>query len=110
MHFHPSWLAIRAAIPFLVALFMHNMLIRPTEEELDNFGRPDFTILNAGEFPANRYTHGMTSSTSVAINFRRKEMGTPLLCLAKGDSGVIYTLRTGSFYFGCSDSWNTVCG
>lgn len=55
---------------------MHNMLIRPTEEELDNFGKPDFTILNAGEFPANRYTSGMTSSTSVAINFRRKEMGT----------------------------------
>ena len=30
------------------ALFMHNMLIRPTEEELENFGEPDFTIYNAG--------------------------------------------------------------
>lgn len=58
-----------------VALFMHNMLIRPTDEELEDFGKPDFTVLNAGGFPANRYTSGMTSSTSVAINFRRKEMG-----------------------------------
>lgn len=54
---------------------MHNMLIRPTEAELENYGKPDFTILNAGEFPANRYTSGMTSPTSVAINFRRHEMG-----------------------------------
>ena len=36
------------------ALFMHNMLIRPTEEELAAWGTPDFTILNAGAFPANR--------------------------------------------------------
>ncbi|KAF9160376.1 Protein kinase C-like 1 [Actinomortierella ambigua] len=55
-------------------LFMHNMLIRPTEEELENYGEPDFTILNAGAFPANRYTTGMTSTTSVAINFKRREM------------------------------------
>jgi phosphoenolpyruvate carboxykinase (ATP) len=47
------------------ALFMNNMLIRPTEEELANFGQPDFTIYNAGAFPANRYTSFMTSSTSV---------------------------------------------
>ncbi|KAG0336224.1 Protein kinase C-like 1 [Podila humilis] len=55
-------------------LFMRNMLIRPTDEELETYGEPDFTILNAGAFPANRYTTGMTSTTSVAINFRRKEM------------------------------------
>ncbi|KAJ3039706.1 Protein kinase C-like 1 [Rhizophlyctis rosea] len=56
------------------ALFMNNMLIRPTQEELENFGEPDFTIFNSGEFPANRYTTGMTSTTSVAINFKRREM------------------------------------
>lgn len=56
------------------ALFMRNMLIRPTEEELANFGKPDFTIYNAGAFPANRYTTGMTSSTSVDINFKEMEM------------------------------------
>ncbi|GAA97641.1 uncharacterized protein L969DRAFT_94782 [Mixia osmundae IAM 14324] len=56
------------------ALFMHNMLIRPTIKELEEFGTPDFTIYNAGQFPANRFTAGMTSTTSVEINFKRKEM------------------------------------
>ncbi|CAO1634532.1 unnamed protein product [Sympodiomycopsis kandeliae] len=56
------------------ALFMHNMLIRPTREELENFGEPDFIIYNAGQFPANRFTAGMTSTTSVEINFKRHEM------------------------------------
>lgn len=56
------------------ALFMHNMLIRPTEEELNNFGKPDFTIFNAGAFPCNRYTSYMTSSSSVDISLSRMEM------------------------------------
>lgn len=50
------------------------MLIRPTEEEAKNYGKPDFTIYNAGAFPANRFTTGMTSTTSVAINFKAMEM------------------------------------
>ncbi|RZC15763.1 Phosphoenolpyruvate carboxykinase (ATP) isoform B [Glycine soja] len=56
------------------SLFMHNMCIRPTPEELEEFGTPDFTIYNAGQFPCNRYTHYMTSSTSIDINIARKEM------------------------------------
>ena len=52
----------------------NNMLIRPTEEELANFGEPDFIIYNAGQFPANRFTKGMSSTTSVEINFKRMEM------------------------------------
>ncbi|CAJ1334946.1 unnamed protein product [Effrenium voratum] len=56
------------------ALFMHNMLIRPSAEELANFGEPDYTIYNAGAFPANRATEGMTSGTSVSLNFRSKEV------------------------------------
>merc|ERR1712000_210129 len=55
------------------ALFMRNMLIRPSRQELQNF-HPDYVIYNAGSFPANRYTTGMTSATSVAINFAEKEM------------------------------------
>jgi len=55
-------------------LFMRNMLIRPTDEQMKTYGSPDFTIYNAGAFPANRYTAGMTSSTSVAINFATQEM------------------------------------
>ena len=59
-------------------LFMHNMLIRPTEEELANFGTPDFTIFNAGAFPCNRYTSYMTSSSSVDVNLRSREMVRPI--------------------------------
>ena len=55
-------------------IFQNNMLIRPTEEELANFGEPDFIIYNAGQFPANRFTKGMSSTTSVEINFKRMEM------------------------------------
>jgi phosphoenolpyruvate carboxykinase (ATP) len=55
------------------ALFMRNMLIRPKPEELVHF-KPDYTIYNAGSFPANRFTTGMTSATSVAINFAAQEM------------------------------------
>jgi phosphoenolpyruvate carboxykinase (ATP) len=58
------------------ALFMQNMLIRPTEEELkrDFSNGADYTIFNAGEFPANSLTKGMTSNTSVDLNLSTKEM------------------------------------
>jgi phosphoenolpyruvate carboxykinase (ATP) len=55
------------------ALFMHNMLIRPTRQELIEFGRPDYVIYNAGRFPANRHTEGMTSKTSVDIGLETGE-------------------------------------
>jgi phosphoenolpyruvate carboxykinase (ATP) len=55
------------------ALFMRNMLIRPTEAELESYGNPDFVIINAGQFPANRYTEGMTSRTSIDLDFKRRE-------------------------------------
>lgn len=56
------------------ALFMHTMLIRPSKEELAQFGTPDFTILNAGQFPANRHTAGMTSKTSIDLSFESGEL------------------------------------
>ena len=56
------------------ALFMHQMLIRPTDEQLETFGTPDFVIYNAGRFPANRYTTGMTSTTSVDVSFESGEV------------------------------------
>jgi phosphoenolpyruvate carboxykinase (ATP) len=55
------------------ALFMHNMLIRPTADQLASFGEPDYVIFNAGGFPANRHTAGMTSTTSVDLSFARRE-------------------------------------
>jgi phosphoenolpyruvate carboxykinase (ATP) len=56
------------------ALFMCNMLIRPTQEELRTFGEPDYVIFNAGAFPANRLTQGMTSTTSVDLDFEHRQM------------------------------------
>ncbi|MDR2437777.1 MAG: phosphoenolpyruvate carboxykinase (ATP) [Planctomycetaceae bacterium] len=55
------------------ALFMHNMLIRPTAEELRDFGEPDFVIYNAGQFPANPMQESILSKTSVAISFEQGE-------------------------------------
>jgi len=56
------------------ALFMYTMLIRPSDEELAEFGEPEFVIYNAGRFPANRHTEGMTSKTSVDISFENGQM------------------------------------
>jgi len=56
------------------ALFMHTMLIRPNRDELVGFGDPDYVIFNAGEFPANRLTQGMTSKTSIDLSFEAREM------------------------------------
>ena len=56
------------------ALFMHTMLIRPTKQELENFGAPDFTIYNSGAFPANRLTAGMGSKTSVDLSLEDGEL------------------------------------
>lgn len=56
------------------ALFMLNMLIVPEkEEELQNF-IPDFIIYNAGAFPSNTLTEGMSSKTSVILNFGTMKM------------------------------------
>jgi phosphoenolpyruvate carboxykinase (ATP) len=56
------------------ALFMYNMLIRPTEQELETFGEPDYVIYNAGTFPADPEMPGMSSSTSVSLNFETGEL------------------------------------
>ncbi len=56
------------------ALFMHTMLIRPTAQELEEFGQPDYVVYNAGQFPANQLTAGMTSKTSIDLDFERREL------------------------------------
>ena len=56
------------------ALFMRTMLIRPSPEQLRTFGEPDFTILNAGAFPAARLEEGSTSKTRIALSFEEKQM------------------------------------
>jgi phosphoenolpyruvate carboxykinase (ATP) len=53
------------------ALFMHNLLIRPTPAELDQFGEPDLVILNAGDQAADRGIPGVSSDTSVMLHLDR---------------------------------------
>lgn len=55
------------------ALYMQNMLIRPTLDELEDFGSPDYVIYNAGQFPANPLTTQMTSRTSIDLSLERRE-------------------------------------
>ena len=56
------------------ALFMSNMLVRPSASQLRHFGKPNLLIINAGAFPANRYTTGMTSTTSIDLHLTRREL------------------------------------
>ena len=41
------------------AHFVKNMFIRPTDAELENFGEPDFVVMNGSKtsFKAVSYTH-----------------------------------------------------
>ncbi|MFO1077890.1 MAG: phosphoenolpyruvate carboxykinase (ATP) [Planctomycetota bacterium] len=55
------------------ALFMHNMLIRPTKDQLASFGDPHYVIFNSGLFPANPLTNEMGSNTSVCLSFEKGE-------------------------------------
>jgi phosphoenolpyruvate carboxykinase (ATP) len=55
------------------ALFMHNMLIRPTALELAGFGEPDWVIYNAGQCPAVKRVPGVTSQASIDLNIKKKQ-------------------------------------
>ena len=90
------------------ALFMRNMLIRPTAEELADFGDPDWVIFNAGQMPAIPSLEGVGSPTSVNVNFKTREMvilGTEYAGeMKKGIFGVLnYTLpKQGILSMHCS--------
>lgn len=55
---------------------MKQMLIRGDNAEFEaEFSKKiDFTVLNAGEFPADPSTEGVKSPTSVCVNFKDKEL------------------------------------
>ncbi|MDR1291348.1 MAG: phosphoenolpyruvate carboxykinase (ATP) [Planctomycetaceae bacterium] len=55
------------------ALFMQNMLIRPTAEELKTFDKPDYVIFNAGQKQADPALESVKSKTCVALSFERGE-------------------------------------
>lgn len=55
------------------AHFVKNMFIRPTEEELENFGEPDFVVMNASKTSFKDYEkHGLNSEVYVAFNLTEK--------------------------------------
>jgi phosphoenolpyruvate carboxykinase (ATP) len=55
------------------AHFVTNMFIRPTKEELANFGEPDFVVMNGSKTSFKDYaTHGLNSEVYVAFNLTEK--------------------------------------
>jgi len=52
-------------------LFIHQLLIRPTEEELESYGNPDYTILVAPGFHCNPHDH-TNSEAAIIVNFKEK--------------------------------------
>ena len=56
------------------AHFVTNMFIRPTAEELANFGEPDFVVYNASKAKVENYKElGLNSETAVVFNLTSKE-------------------------------------
>ena len=55
------------------AHFVTNMFIRPTAEELKNYGEPDFVVLNASKAKVENYKElGLNSETAVVFNLTEK--------------------------------------
>lgn len=55
------------------AHFVTNMFIRPTKEELENFGTPDFVVMNASKARVTNYKElGLNSETAVVFNLTEK--------------------------------------
>ena len=53
------------------SLFVHQLLIRPSAEELKGFD-PEFTIIDLPSFNADPARHGCASQTVIAVNFTKK--------------------------------------
>lgn len=53
------------------SLFIRNMFVRPSAEELANF-KPDWTVLNIPSFKADPATDGTRTDTFVIVNFSKK--------------------------------------
>ena len=55
------------------AHFVKNMFIRPTDEELANYGEPDFVVLNASKTTNPKWKeHGMNSEVYTVFNLTEK--------------------------------------
>ncbi len=55
------------------AHFIKNMFLRPTEEELKNFGEPDFVVLNGSKITNPKWKeHGLNSKIFTVFNLTEK--------------------------------------
>ena len=54
------------------ALFAHQLLVRPTEEERANYGMADFVVLAAPRLKLDPEVHGVNSECAVLINFQER--------------------------------------
>lgn len=55
------------------AHFVTNMFIRPTKEELENFGEPDFIVMNGSKTSFKDYAnYGLNSEVYIAFNLTEK--------------------------------------
>ena len=55
------------------AHFVKNMFIRPTDEELEKYGEPDFVVMNASKAKVKNYKKlGLNSETAVVFNLTEK--------------------------------------
>ncbi|MBQ3123599.1 MAG: phosphoenolpyruvate carboxykinase (ATP) [Firmicutes bacterium] len=55
-------------------LFINQLLIRPTKEELDNYGEPDFTIFVAPGYKCDPEVEGINSEAAIIIDYEQKEV------------------------------------
>jgi len=53
------------------SLFVHQLLIRPTAEQLKGFD-PEFTIIDLPNFEADPAKHGCKTKTVIGVNFAKK--------------------------------------
>lgn len=58
-------------------LFIHQLLIRPTREELENYGEPDYTIICAPGFKCIPEQDGVNSEAAIMIDY---EAHTIVIC------------------------------
>lgn len=55
------------------AHFVTNMFLRPTAEELEAYGEPDFVVMNSSKAPNRKWKeHGLNSSTYTCFNMSEK--------------------------------------
>lgn len=54
------------------ALFISQLLVRPTKDELSNFGRPDITVFAAPGYSTSKEVDGVDGDAAVMLNFDTK--------------------------------------